>query len=107
MLARVEVLSRPDDQFVEKTDGPNGDCLTKFVCWGMEPARRRERRAALLVATDVSPISPSAGDGDLYGLADGVARDDLEIKEGRELGPVIGPPGANREGTVPARARRV
>lgn len=30
MLARVDVLSRPDVQFVEKTDGPNGplpDCV--------------------------------------------------------------------------------
>lgn len=61
----------------------------------------------MLVGADVSPISPRAGEGDLYGLADGVAREDLEIKEGRELRPLTGPPGANRDGTVPARARRV
>ena len=43
----------------------------------------------------------------MYGLADGVGREDLEIKEGRELSPLTGPPGAKRDGTVPARARRV
>jgi hypothetical protein len=67
MLASVDVLSRPVDQLVEKTEGPTpkGDCPTKLVRWGMEPARSLESRAALLAAVVFSPISPRLGEGDL------------------------------------------
>ena len=108
MLASVDVLSRPDDQLGENTEGPtpNADCPTKFVRCGMDPARSRESKAALLPLVE-SPISPRLGDGDLYGLADGVGREVLEIMEGIALSPLMGPPGENLDGTVPARARRV
>jgi hypothetical protein len=52
------------------------------------------------------PSSP--GDGDLKGLWDGVGRDVLAASAGGTLRrPVPAPPGEKREGTVPARARRV
>lgn len=56
MLARVDVLSRPDVQFVEKTDGPNGPLPDWVVdeklemCCGTDPARRRDSSAALFDA---------------------------------------------------------
>ncbi len=49
MLASVDVRSRPDAQFVENTEGPKGPLA--FVYWGrcgIEPARNRDNRAALL-----------------------------------------------------------
>jgi hypothetical protein len=40
----------------------------------------------------------------LKGLGDGVGREDFAIKEGKPVNPGA-PPGENRDGTVPARAR--
>jgi hypothetical protein len=51
-------------------------------------------------------MSPRLGDGDLYGLGDGVGREVLEIADGMGPSPFMGAPGENRDGTVPARARR-
>jgi hypothetical protein len=114
MLASVDVLSRPDDQFVENTDGPNGppvDCCVVDekleMCCGTDPARRRDRSAALFEAELWwSPISPSPGEGDLYGVGDGDVREVFDTSDASVPGPPRGPPGENRDGTVPARARR-
>lgn len=113
MLASVDVLSRPDVQFVEKTDGPNGplppDCVVDEkleTCCGTDPARRRDSSAALLDAELWSPISPRPGEGDLYGLGDGDGRDVFDPRDERPPSPPSGAPGANRDGTVPALARR-
>lgn len=54
MLARVEALSRPDDQAVENNDGPKGlDVPGKPVLCGIDPARNRERAPPLLPAAAV------------------------------------------------------
>ena len=106
MLARVDVRSRPEDQFVANTDCPNGPVVLGYCLCGMEPARSLESSAALF-DTVGSLISLRFGDGLLKGLTEGVGRDDLATKEGRTPSPVAGPPGEKREGTVPARARLV
>lgn len=109
ILASVDVLSRPDGQLVENTDGPNGplDCGGKFEArCGTDPARRRDSNAALLAAELFSLISPRPGEGALYGLGDGVGRELLGTIDGRLPSIPFGPPGENRDGTVPARARR-
>jgi hypothetical protein len=49
ILASVDVRSRLEAQFVEKTEGPNGPVV--FEYWlrcGIEPARNLDSRAALL-----------------------------------------------------------
>jgi hypothetical protein len=103
----VDVRSRPEDQFVANTDCPKGPPVgANWVRCGSEPARNRCRRAALL-ATVGSPISLRFGDGLLKGLGDGDGREVLAIREGRGPSPLLTPPGENRDGTVPARARLV
>lgn len=106
MLASVEVRSRPEAQFVEKTDGPNGPAvLAYWLRCGIDPARNRDRRAALLAELELcSPSSPIVGDGVLKGLGDGVGRDVLATSDGRADKPLLAPPGEKRDGTVPARA---
>jgi hypothetical protein len=108
MLANVDVRSRPDAQFVENTEGPKGPpALVNWLLCGMEPARSRDKRAALL-ALFISPASPRFGDGLLNGLGDGVGLEVFAISDGsgpRPSSPF--PPGEKRDGTVPARARRV
>ena len=111
MLARVDVLSRPDDQFVENTDGPKGplDVGKLEMRCGTDPARRRDSKAALLAAVLCSLISPKPGEGVLYGLDEGVGRELLDASDGRPPRPPrppIGPLAENREGRVPALARR-
>jgi hypothetical protein len=106
MLASVEVRSRPEDQFVANTDCPKGPVVLGYWRWGIEPARSLESRPPLL-ETVGSLISLRFGDGLLKGLAEGVGREDLGTSEGSTPSPVAGPPGEKREGTVPARARRV
>jgi len=95
------VRSRPEAQLVENTDGPNGPlgCENWLLC-GIDPARSRDR----------SPIWPRFGDGLLNGLGDGVGLEVFGASGGRGLSPNPPspfPPGENRDGTVPARARRV
>lgn len=108
MLARVDVRSRPEAQFDEKTEGPKGEVA--FEYWGrcgMEPARNRDKSAALL-AVLWSGMSPRLGEGDLKGLGEGLGRDVLATRDGSPPKPlVVTPPGENRDGTVPARARLV
>lgn len=108
MLARVDVRSRPDDQFVENTEGPKGVFDPYWLLCGIEPARNLDKRAALF--NDPSPISPKFGDGLLNGLGAGEGLEDFAISEGSGPSPprpLLNPPGENRDGTVPARARRV
>ena len=80
----------------------------------MEPARRRDKRAdfaaalLLLVAENPEPSVGVPGLG-LKGLVEGVGLAVLGMREDDGIG--SRPPGAaegeNREGRVPARARRV
>lgn len=109
MLASVDVRSRlPGAQFEEKTDMPKGEVpLPYWLRCGIEPARNRDKRAALWeLACSGSP--PRFGDGDLNGLGDGVGREVLfATMVGRGPRPLAAPPGEKRDGTVPARARLV
>lgn len=112
MLASVFVRSRPvpEDQFVEKTDGPNGPLLwplpLKFVLCGIEPARSLWSKAALFAATELPLLmSPMDGDDVLYGLAEGVGRVVKDGSVGKAPCPPARPFGENRDGRVPARAR--
>lgn len=112
ILARVDPLSRPTVfQLLLKMLGPNGEFVPdtwegKGLRWGMEPARRRERRAEGLL--DGSTAGSSPGDGDLKGLCDGDGLDVLNANEGMLSKPLlVGPPVDNLDGSVPARARRV
>lgn len=109
MLARVLARSRPDDQLVENSDGPNGVDVPKAPgrC-GIDPARRRDIRVALLPP-------PLTGGGLLVdsiigcgrkGLVDGVGLEDCETKDCCILAPFSGPTGEKRDGTVPARVLR-
>lgn len=110
MLARVDVRSRPaEDQFVEKTEGPNGPAgpVKYWLRCGIEPARNRDKRAELLARFCCSLISPSDGDGDLNGLCEGVGREVFATSDGRGPKAFVAPPGENLDGTVPALARLV
>jgi len=69
----------------------------------MDPARRRESSAALLVVLSLGSL---LGEGDLKGLCEGVGRVLLAPIAGGTLSPGA-PPGENRDGTVPARPRLV
>lgn len=70
----------------------------------MEPARSLDKRFEDRADSDGS-FRP--GDGDLKGLWDGVGRVDWEEIAGILSRPFPILPGGNRDGTVPARARRV
>lgn len=112
MLASVDPRSRPTPVTppqLLKMDGPKGELEpgrgANWLRCGIEPARRRERRVEPF---DVLSIGSSPGDGVLLkGLCDGVFLADLAPKPGTFKWFVGAPPGENREGTVPARGRRV
>lgn len=106
MLASVDVRSRPEAQFDEKTDTPNGEvALLYWLRCGIEPARNLDRSAALWELAD-SNSNAKFGEGDLNGLGDGVGREVLLATiEGMGPRPFAAPPGENLDGTVPARAR--
>lgn len=85
MLASVVARSRPDDQFVEKTDGPNGLVLFRRLgrC-GIEPARRRDSRTvfdSVPGADTIEDSTPVVFCG-RNGLVDGVGLEVLEMTEG-------------------------
>lgn len=108
MLARVDARSRPVGFQLLKMEGPNGE-LVPGICanglrWGIEPARRRDKRADEL---DELSGASKPGEGDLKGLWEGVGRDDLGVRAGMLSRALPAPPGENLEGTVPARARLV
>lgn len=107
MLARVEFLSRLGPQFVEKSMFPNGfEEAGKLDLCGMEPARNRDKRAALveLVASSLEGASAAKVVGGLKGLVDGVGREVLESRDCDPVAPLTEPTGENFEGTVPALA---
>ncbi len=84
MLARVDVLSRLGPQLVENSEFPKGfEDPRKFDRCGMEPARNRDRSAALVELAASSFEGASAADvaGGLKGLVDGVGRDVFESKD--------------------------
>lgn len=105
----MDVRSRPEAQFVEKTEGPKGPATEYWLRCGIDPARNLDNKAELLALDAlISPISPiEDGEGDLNGLGDGVGREVLATSVGRAPIPFVTPPGENRDGTVPARARLV
>jgi len=110
ILAKVEALSRPVTAGfqLEKMDGPKGEfepgIEANGLRCGMEPARSLESSVEGLV---VFSNGSSPGDGALNGLWEGVGLDDLGARAGMLSKPLPTPPGENRDGTVPARARRV
>lgn len=84
MLARVELLSRPGPQLVEKTEFPKGfEDPRKFDLCGMEPARKRDSSAALveLAASSFDDTSVADVAGGLKGLVDGVGREVFESND--------------------------
>ena len=81
MLAKVEVLSRPEPQLVANTEDPKGlDGPSMLGLCGMEPARRRDNIAALLELIADSFACCSTAGGGLKGLVEGVGREVLESK---------------------------
>lgn len=114
MLWRVLLRSRLLVQPVEKIELPNGevDGGRNPGRWGIEPARRRERRAdlaaALLAVAAVKPVLSVGVPGPgLNGLVDGVGRDVFGRSDEVDMSPPGAAEGEKREGRVPARARRV
>lgn len=80
--------------------------------WGIDPARRRESNAdfaaALLAFAEEKAVESVGVPGlGLKGLVDGVGRDDLGRSELTDMSPAGVDAGENRDGSVPARARRV
>jgi hypothetical protein len=71
MLAKVDALSRPTPVGFQllKIEGPKGELVpgigAYWLLWGMEPARRRERRVELLEGFS---CRSGLGEGDLKGL---------------------------------------
>jgi hypothetical protein len=78
----------------------------------MEPARRRESRADLAAAFTAPGVAKPVfsvgvpGPG-LKGLVEGVGREDLGRSEAADSKPGGAAEGEKRDGSVPARARRV
>jgi hypothetical protein len=105
MLASVELLSRLGPQFVLKSRFPKGFDEGKLAFCGMEPARRRDSRAALFVfwPSSLEGASVAIVDGGLKGLVEGVGRDDFESSGGLD-GLGVESVGENFDGTVPALA---
>jgi len=101
------------DHPVEKIELPKGEVAGGRIPgrWGMEPARRRERRAdlaAALVGPGTKPLRSVGVPGpDLKGLVEGVGREVWGRSEEAESRPGGAAAGEKREGRVPARARRV
>ena len=102
------VRSRPVPQLVEKSEGPKGfDEPRKFDFCGIDPARRRESKAELAAVADgLFPESMAEIGEGRKGLVDGVGLDVFAANDGCILTPLMFPTGENRDGTVPARARR-
>lgn len=113
MLWSVLLRSRLLDHPVEKIGFPKGDTAggKKPGRCGIEPARRRESKADLAAAL-VEPraakpeFSVGVPEPGLKGLVEGVGRDDLGRSDEADSKPGGGAEGENREGSVPARARR-
>lgn len=110
MLDKVVARSRPVDQFVENRDGPKGlpDANRLLFC-GIEPARRRDSIAGLGAAPELATLDPESipdTPGGRNGLVEGVGRDVCDMKGCWRSISLRVPIGGNREGTVPARARR-
>jgi hypothetical protein len=110
MLVRVVALSRPVDQPDEKTDEPKGPPVPRrlFRC-GIEPARRRDSMVGLGAAVELAiPALGSMPDtpGGRKGLVEGVGREVCDMNGCWTSISLRVPIGGNREGTVPARARR-
>ena len=103
------VRSLPEPQLVEKSEDPKGFAdPKKFARCGIDPARRRDRRAELaeLVVDDLLAGSMMGMPGGLNGLVDGVGLDDLAAKDCCTFKALTAPTGENLDGTVPALARR-
>ena len=114
MLWSVLLRSRLLLQPVEKMELPKGETAggKKPGRCGIEPARRRDSRADLAAAL-VEPsgaAKPACSVGvpalGLKGLVDGVGRDVLGRSDEADSKPGGAAAGENREGRVPARARR-
>lgn len=108
MLVKVVPRSLPVPQLVEKREVPKGvDEPSKLVRCGIDPARRRDcSRAWVALAADVLVESMTGIPGGRNGLVDGVGREVLERRDCCTFTPLIVATGENRDGTVPARARR-
>lgn len=109
MLLKVVALSREEDQFVEKTDGPNGfPAPTKPGRCGMDPARSRESKADVLLfgVEDPLPVSMPVNGCGWNGLVEGAGLEVCESSDWETFTPLTVPTGENLEGTVPALARR-
>lgn len=109
MLASVVARSRPDDQFVEKTEGPKGlELFKRLGRCGIEPARRRDSKTVFdsVPGADTMDESTPVVFCGRNGLVDGVGLEVFEMTEGWTLSPLSAPTGEKREGTVPARVRR-
>lgn len=99
------------DQFVENSDGPKGPLPPKkLLLCGIEPARRRERDAGAGPAPELAglePVSIPETPGGLKGLVEGVGREVCEANGCWSSISFSVPIGGKRDGTVPARARRL
>ena len=112
MLWSVLLRSRLLVQPAEKMGLPKGETAggKKPGRCGIEPARRRDSRADLAAAF----VEPSAAklfsvgvpEPGLKGLVEGVGRDVLGRSDEAESRPGGAAEGENRDGRVPARARR-
>ena len=107
MLVSVDALSRPELQLEVNNEFPNGlEVPTKFDRCGIDPARSRDSKAALLALFGGPLFDTSVGvEAGLKGLVDGVGREVLERSDCWTLTPLIVPTGENLDGTVPARVR--
>lgn len=113
MLWSVLLRSRLLVQPAEKMELPKGETAggKKPGRCGIEPARRRDRRADLAAAF-VEPsaakllFSAGAPEPGLKGLVDGVGREVLGRSDEAGSKPGGAAEGENRDGRVPARARR-
>ncbi len=101
MLAR----SLPASQLLAKSEDPNGLVFKKFALCGIEPALKRDSRAAFEAAAPAEACASLAGVFAPYGLVDGVMRFGFGSNEVCE--PLRELTGGKRDGTVPARVRRI
>ena len=99
-------LSLPASQLLAKSEFPNGLIVfNRLALCGIDPALNLCSKAALEAAAPaVACASPEAGVLGPKGLAEGVARLELELDLERD--PLRELMGGKRDGTVPARVRR-